>query len=110
MWPEGDKTQELLKGVADGEPSAVNRLMERHRDAIRRMVQMRLDQAIARRVDAVMWCRTYCSRLRRGCRITFAALRCRFIFGCGNWRRTASLTCIVGIEGRSDVLSIVNRI
>ena len=52
MWPEGDKTQELLKGVADGEPSAVNRLMERHRDAIRRMVQMRLDQAVARRVDA----------------------------------------------------------
>ena len=52
MWPEGDKTQDLLKGVADGEPSAVNRLMERHRDAIRRMVQMRLDQAIARRVDA----------------------------------------------------------
>ncbi len=52
MWPEGDQTQDLLKGVANGDPSAVNRLMDRHRDAVRRMVQMRLDQAVARRVDA----------------------------------------------------------
>ena len=52
MWPEGDQTQDLLKGVANGDPSAVNRLMDRHREAVRRMVQMRLDQAVARRVDA----------------------------------------------------------
>ena len=29
-----------------------NRLMDRHRDAVRRMVQLRLDHAVARRVDA----------------------------------------------------------
>lgn len=52
MWPEGDKTQELLTGVASGDASAVNRLMDRHRDAVRRMIRMRLDQAVARRVDA----------------------------------------------------------
>ena len=30
---------------------AVNRLLERHRDAVRRLVQMRLDQKIQRRID-----------------------------------------------------------
>lgn len=52
MWPEGDKTLNLLKDVENGDPSAVNRLLDRHREAVRRMVQMRLDQAVARRVDA----------------------------------------------------------
>lgn len=52
MWPQSDKTQDLLNEVAGGDRSAVNRLMDRHRDAVRRMIQMRLDQAVARRVDA----------------------------------------------------------
>ncbi len=52
MWPQSDKTQDLLNEVAGGDKSAVNRLMDRHRDAVRRMIQMRLDQAVARRVDA----------------------------------------------------------
>lgn len=52
MWPEGEQTQDLLKGVAGGDASAVNRLMDRHRDAVRRMIQMRLDHAVAGRVDA----------------------------------------------------------
>ncbi len=52
MWPEGEKTLELLNGVKGGDGDAVNELMERHRVAIRRMVQMRMDNALARRVDA----------------------------------------------------------
>ncbi|MFO0427794.1 MAG: sigma-70 family RNA polymerase sigma factor [Planctomyces sp.] len=52
MWPESDRTQELLNGVRAGESDAVDRLLERHREAVRRMIQMRLDQAVARRVDA----------------------------------------------------------
>ena len=52
MWPEGDATLELLDGVREGDSDAVNRLMDRHREAIRRMIQMRLDHAVARRVDA----------------------------------------------------------
>lgn len=52
MWPEGEQTQDLLKDVGNGDPSAVNRLLDRHREAVRRMVQMRLDHAVARRVDA----------------------------------------------------------
>lgn len=51
MWPESEKTQELLQGVQNGDGDAVNRLLERHRDAIRRLVQMRLDARIQRRVD-----------------------------------------------------------
>lgn len=52
MWPEGELTHELLKGIADGDDSAKNRLLDRHREAVRRMIQMRLDHAVARRVDA----------------------------------------------------------
>jgi len=52
MWPEGDQTLNLLNGVREGSPQAVNDLIERHRDAVRRMVRMRMDQAIAQRVDA----------------------------------------------------------
>jgi RNA polymerase sigma-70 factor (ECF subfamily) len=52
MWPEGERTQDLLREVGDGDQSAVNKLLERHREAVRRMVQMRLDHAVSRRVDA----------------------------------------------------------
>ena len=51
MWPEPQKTEELLAGVKKGDASAVNQLMERHRDSLRRIVQLRLDQKIQRRID-----------------------------------------------------------
>src|SRR5262245_1042779 len=51
MWPNAEQTQELLAGAKQGDADAVNRLMERHRDSLRRMVQLRLDQKIQRRVD-----------------------------------------------------------
>jgi RNA polymerase sigma-70 factor (ECF subfamily) len=51
MWPDAEKTQDLLAGAKGGDPDAVNRLMERHRDALRRMIQLRLDQRIQRRID-----------------------------------------------------------
>jgi len=52
MWPEADHTQELIQQAAAGEADAANRLLERHRDALRRMVGMRMDRMLARRVDA----------------------------------------------------------
>ncbi|MFN5731234.1 MAG: sigma-70 family RNA polymerase sigma factor [Planctomyces sp.] len=52
MWPESDRSQDILRDVAGGDAEAVNRLMDRHREAVRRMVQLRLDHAVARRVDA----------------------------------------------------------
>jgi RNA polymerase sigma-70 factor (ECF subfamily) len=51
MWPNHEPTQELLNEVRDGSPEAINRLMERHRQAVHRMVQMRLDAKVLRRVD-----------------------------------------------------------
>ncbi|MBC8351795.1 MAG: sigma-70 family RNA polymerase sigma factor [Planctomycetes bacterium] len=50
MWPTDDKTEELLLGAKEGNDDAINRLIERHRDAVLRMVQMRLDQKIRGRV------------------------------------------------------------
>ncbi|MHB0956484.1 MAG: sigma-70 family RNA polymerase sigma factor [Pirellulaceae bacterium] len=51
MWPDQTKTQELLSGARQGDDSAVNRLLDRHRQALRRMVQLRLDQKIRGRID-----------------------------------------------------------
>lgn len=52
MWPDASETQELLRKAGEGDPSAVGGLLERHRDALRRIVAMRLDRALQRRVDA----------------------------------------------------------
>lgn len=52
MWPDSSETGEILAAVKDGNANAVNRLLERHRLSLRRLVQARLDRALARRVDA----------------------------------------------------------
>ncbi len=52
MWPDSEQTQQLLQTARTGDESAMNALMNRHRDALRQMVQMRLDKAIAARLDA----------------------------------------------------------
>lgn len=52
MWPDSDRTQELLLAAEGGKQEAVNALLERHRDAVRQMIQLRLDRAVAARVDA----------------------------------------------------------
>jgi RNA polymerase sigma-70 factor (ECF subfamily) len=52
IWPEPQATQQLLLDAGRGDPAAVNALLERHRETLRRLVQVRLDRAIARRVDA----------------------------------------------------------
>ncbi len=51
MWPEPEKTEQLLSDVKVGDPRAVNRLLDDHRAAVHRMVRMRLDRRIQRRVD-----------------------------------------------------------
>lgn len=52
MWPDGDETRQLLKDAREGDPQAVNRLLDRHRRSLRRLVDVRLDRALAARVDA----------------------------------------------------------
>src|SRR6516165_10714314 len=52
MWPDQPQTQELLDQARRGEAEAVERLLTAHRDPLRRMIAMRLDPALAARVDA----------------------------------------------------------
>ncbi len=52
MWPDSEQTAELLAAAGDGNATAVNRLLDRHREALRRMVELRMDQTLRRRVDA----------------------------------------------------------
>lgn len=51
MWPSAEQTDELLAAARDGNEMAVDALLQRHRDSIRRLVQMRLDRKVRRRVD-----------------------------------------------------------
>lgn len=51
MWPETLKTEELLAQAKDGDDAAVNQLLDRHRNSLRQLVRMRLDQKIQRRID-----------------------------------------------------------
>ncbi len=51
IWPTSDLTDELLLAAKQGNDQAVNRLLEKHRGPVRRLVQMRLDRKVQRRVD-----------------------------------------------------------
>jgi RNA polymerase sigma-70 factor (ECF subfamily) len=52
VWPERGGTQLLLAQAGAGNAAAVNQLLDRHRDSLRRLIALRLDRALARRVDA----------------------------------------------------------
>jgi RNA polymerase sigma-70 factor (ECF subfamily) len=52
MQPNSPETQELLERVRQGAPDAVDRLLAEHRAPLRRMVELRLDPALAARLDA----------------------------------------------------------
>jgi RNA polymerase sigma-70 factor (ECF subfamily) len=52
VWPDSSQTQELLNRARQGEMPAVNELLDRHREALRRMIDLRMDRVVQRRVDA----------------------------------------------------------
>lgn len=52
LWPDSDETLQLLNNAGGGDAAAVNQLLERHRNSLRRAVHLRLDRALARRIDA----------------------------------------------------------
>ena len=52
MWPNREETDRLLDDARKGEPGAVDRLLGEFREPLRRVIDLRLDPAIARRVDA----------------------------------------------------------
>ena len=52
MWPDTSNTLELLAEAKKGDAVAVDQLLAKHREAIRRMIDLRLDPAIVQRLDA----------------------------------------------------------
>ena len=50
MWPETEKTQQLMAKAKDGDQSVVNQLLDRHRNSLGHLVRMRLDKKIQNRV------------------------------------------------------------
>lgn len=52
MWPQTTDTQNLLDQAKKGDAEAVDQLLARHREPIRRLIDLRLDPAIVQRVDA----------------------------------------------------------
>jgi RNA polymerase sigma-70 factor (ECF subfamily) len=52
MWPDADKTRTLLDRAQAGDAAAVDDLLAEHREPLRRAVELRLDPALTRRVDA----------------------------------------------------------
>ena len=52
MLPNTPETQELLDQAKQGNTRAADQLLAQHREPVRRMIDLRLDPAIAARVDA----------------------------------------------------------
>jgi RNA polymerase sigma-70 factor (ECF subfamily) len=50
--PDPQPTQVLLDRVRDGDKAAINGLLARHRETIKRMIDRRMDRVVQRRVDA----------------------------------------------------------
>ncbi len=51
-WPTSERTAQLLELAKKGQSEALTQLLTEHREALRRAIAMRLDPALARRVDA----------------------------------------------------------
>jgi len=52
MWPNRDDTDRLLDDARRGDAGAVDKLLAEFRAPLRRVIDLRLDPAVARRVDA----------------------------------------------------------
>lgn len=52
MWPDREKTDEMLNNARAGETGAVERLLGEFREPLRHVIGLRLDPVLARRVDA----------------------------------------------------------
>jgi RNA polymerase sigma-70 factor (ECF subfamily) len=52
MWPTREETDRLLADARDGKAGAVDDLLGQFREPLRRVIDLRLDPVLARRVDA----------------------------------------------------------
>lgn len=51
IWAGDDQTETLLGAARKGDSDAINRLLEKHRAPVRRLVELRLDRKVQQRVD-----------------------------------------------------------
>jgi RNA polymerase sigma-70 factor (ECF subfamily) len=52
IWPGHEETQSLVRAAGQGNARAVDDLLERHREALHKLVRFRMDRQLARRVGA----------------------------------------------------------
>jgi RNA polymerase sigma-70 factor (ECF subfamily) len=52
MWPDVQRTAELLHQARAGDRAALDALLAEHRPALRRVIELRLDRRLGQRVDA----------------------------------------------------------
>ena len=81
MWPEAEETAGLLKRVENCEPYAADRLWERHRSPLRKLISFRIDPRLARRVDASDVVQEVLFKANRRLGDIFVIPGCRFISG-----------------------------
>ena len=79
-------TDQLLQLAAAGDASAETALLNRHRDRLRRMVSMRLDERIVARVDPSDVVQEVLAKAAQTWRSTPAVLPSPSTRGCGRWR------------------------
>ncbi len=51
MWPPSEQTKKLLCLAKAGNAAAIDALMQRHRHALRRLIQLRMDRRLQQRLD-----------------------------------------------------------
>lgn len=51
MWPDAEKTRQLLDLARQGDASAVEHVLDHHRNVVRHLVRIRLDRRVQQRVD-----------------------------------------------------------
>ncbi|QVL34544.1 sigma-70 family RNA polymerase sigma factor [Telmatocola sphagniphila] len=52
MWPNSEETRNLLDAAKTGDPAAREQLLMKFREPLRRVIGLRMDPALARRIDA----------------------------------------------------------
>ena len=88
MWPDSSETQQLLDSARAGDAAARQRLFDRHRDALRRAVGLRMDPVLRRRLDASDIVQDVLVEAHRRLSDYLRIGGCRFSSGCGNWPGT----------------------
>ena len=86
-------TAALLKQAAQGDRLAKDRLLERHRDRLRRMIAVRMDHRLGKRIDPSDVVQETLVMADRRLDKYLKDRRCPFIPGCGSSPGTSSSPC-----------------